>query len=216
VAFFVSFSHLTVTGQTRWPFFFYNQQDYIMNISTPLFEGKLIQLGSHDYEKDPQIESGWTHDPAFMRMMYTEPMRPLSPFQLKKKYEALEKEIKEEKNLFHFRIRNRADERLLGFGELFRISWPNGSGHIRLGIGSPEDLRLGFGSEALSMLLRYAFSELNLYRLSALIPEYNPAALAFFTKAGFREEVRRREALARDGRYWDASHFGLLSDEWKQ
>ena len=186
-----------------------------MNITTPLFEGKLVRLGSLDYDNDPQIESSWTHDPAFMRMMYTEPMRPLSVFQLKKKYEALEKEIDDSKTLFHFRIRALGDDRLLGFGELREISWPNGCGRVLIGIGSPDDRRKCYGTEALSMLLRFAFSELNLYRLTAFIPAYNLPALGLFTNAGFVEEVRRREALARDGRRWDACHFGLLASEWK-
>ena len=187
-----------------------------MNISAPLFEGKLVRLGSLDHEKDPEIESRWTHDPAFMRMMYTAPLRPLSVFQLKKKYEALEKEIEDSKDLFHFRIRALADERLIGFGELAKISWPNGTANVRLGIGSPDDRRKCYGTEVLGMLLRFAFSELNLYRVSALIPAYNLPALGLFSKTGFSEEVRRREALARDGRRWDACHFGLLSSEWKQ
>ncbi|HEY3313312.1 MAG TPA: GNAT family protein [Anaerolineales bacterium] len=187
-----------------------------MNISTPLFDGKLVRLGHIDHEKDPQIESSWTHNPAFMRMMYTDPMRPLSVFQIKKKNEALEKEIDDDKNLFHFRIRAQTADRLLGFAELRGISWPNACGMIRLGIGSPDDLRKGYGSEALSLLLRYAFSEINLYRLTAIIPAYNLPALALFKKAGFAEEVRRREALARDGQRWDACLLGLLASEWKQ
>ena len=187
-----------------------------MNISAPLFEGSLIRLGSIDHEKDPEVESHWTHDPAFMRMMYTDPMRPLSVFQLKNQYTALEKEIDESKNLYHFRIRALGDERLIGFGEIADISWTNGTGQVRLGIGAADDRRKGYGYEALGLMLRYAFSELNLYRLTAAIPEYNPPALALFSKAGFSLEVCRRKALARDGRRWDACLYGLLADEWKR
>ena len=186
-----------------------------MDISTPLFEGRLVRLTSLDHEKDAQVESGWTHNPAFMRMMYTEAMRPLSVFQLKKKYETLEKELDESKNLFHFRIRALENDHLLGFGEIGDISWTNGTGRIRLGIGSPVDWRKGFGFEALRLMLRFAFSEINLYRLAANIPEYNLPALGLFAKAGFSLEVRRRKALARDDRRWDACHYGLLANEWK-
>jgi len=186
-----------------------------MDISASLFDGKQVRLGPIDHDKDFEIESRWTHDPSFMRMMEINPMRPLSVFQLKKKYEALEKEIDEQRNLFHFRIRAAADDRLVGFGELKWISWPNGAGYIRLGIGAGDDRRKGYGLEALGLLVRYAFAELNLYRLSASIPEYNTGALALFQKAGFQQEVCRRKALARDGRRWDATLFGLLADEWK-
>ena len=186
-----------------------------MSITKPLFEGKLVRLGPIDHEKDPEIESRWTHDPAFMRLMYTQSMRPLSVFQLKKNYEALEKEIDDERSLYHFRIRAISDDRLLGFGEIRWIMWSNATAHIRLGIGDPADWRKGYGSDALALLLRYAFHELNLYRLTAVIPAYNEPALSFFAKAGFTKEVQRRESLFRDGRRWDSFNYGLLAEEWR-
>lgn len=187
-----------------------------MSIENPLFQGKHIKLGPLDHEKDPEIVSRWTHDAGFMRMMYTDPVRPLSAWQVKKKMEELEKTLEEEKNAFHFRIRTSEDERLVGFAELLWISWTNGVGFIRLGIGAAEDRRKGYGGETLAMLLRYAFAELNLYRLTALIPEYNMPAQALFGKYGFREEVRRRQALDRDSRRWDMVQWGLLASERKE
>jgi hypothetical protein len=62
-------------------------------IDTPLFEGHLVRFGPIDHEKDPEIVLRWTHDSAFMRMMYFEPMRPQAPWQVKKKLEELEKSI---------------------------------------------------------------------------------------------------------------------------
>lgn len=187
-----------------------------MSIDIPLFEGTLIRLGPIDHEKDPEIVSRWTHNAGFMRTMYTEPMRPLPVWQAKKKLEELEKSIEEDKNLFHFRIRARGDDRLVGIAEILWISWTNLSGYVRLGIGSQEDLRKGYGRETLSLLLRYAFSELNLYRLTALIPDYNLPAQRLFKSFGYVEEVRRREALERDSRRWDLLHYGLLANEWKE
>lgn len=186
-----------------------------MSIDTPLFEAGRIRLGPIDHDKDPEIVSGWTHDAGFMRMMYTEPARPLPPWLVKKKLEELEKSIQEDKNLFHFRIRAREDGRLVGFAELLWISWSNRIGFVRLGIGAAEDRRKGYGRQALSLLLRYAFEELNLYRLTAVIPEYNTPALGLFKGLGFVEEVRRRQALERDNQRWDLLQFGLLADEWK-
>jgi RimJ/RimL family protein N-acetyltransferase len=186
-----------------------------MNMISPLFEGILIHLTSIDPDKDPEVESRWTHDPSFMRMMYDAPMRPLSEYKVRKKTEALEKEINESRSVYHFRIRTLASDRLVGFGELAHILWPTGSAQVRIGIGMAEDQRKGYGSEALALIIRFAFAELCLYRLNASIPEYNLAAAALFTKAGFTEEVRRRQALARDGRRWDACLYGLLSSDWK-
>ena len=86
---------------------------------------------------------------------------------------------------------------------------------IRLGIGAAEDRCKGYGSQALQMLLRFAFAELNLFRVTANVPEYNEAAIALLKKFGFTQEVCRRKALERDGRRWDMYVFGLLRDEWQ-
>ena len=187
-----------------------------MNIDVPLFESEHICLGPIDHEADAEIESVWTHDAEYLRLLSVDTACPLSPAHLKKKYEKIEKETEESKSMFYFTIRMRTDDRLIGFAELFWIEWANGSGRIELGIGDIEDRRQGFGTEALKMLLRYTFAELNLYRLSADVPEYNSAAIRLFKKCGFVEEVRRRQAVNRYGRRWDLIQMGILHRDWNQ
>ena len=187
----------------------------MFDIQTQLFESQDIRFGPIDHEKDPEVESKWTHDSEFMRLMETSPARPMSAAMIKKQYEKLEKQVEEDKNLYHFMIRLKADERLIGKAAIQRIEWANGNGFLRLGIGAAEDRRKGYGTQALRMLLRFAFAELNLFRVSALVPEYNEGALALLQKFGFVQEVCRRKALERDGRRWDLYVFGLLNDEWR-
>ncbi len=74
----------------------------------------------------------------------------------------------------------------------------------------------GLGTQALGLLLRFAFAELNLFRVTIVIPEYNQAALALVRKFGFLEEVRRRNAILCDERVWDLLVFGLLRSEWME
>jgi RimJ/RimL family protein N-acetyltransferase len=187
----------------------------MFDIQTQLFESQDVRLGPIDHDKDPEVESRWTHDSEFMRLMDTNPARPLSAAMLKKQYEKLEKQIEEDKNIFHFMIRANDDDRLIGKAVIQWIEWSNGNGWIRLGIGAAEDRRKGYGTQALRMLLRFAFAELNLYRLSAAIPEYNEGAIALLRKFGFVQEVCRRRSLDRDGRRWDLYVFGLLNEEWR-
>src|SRR5262245_48614154 len=145
----------------------------MFDIQTQLFEGQDIRFGPIDHEKDPEIQAKWTHDSEFMRMMETTPARPMSAAMIRKQYERLEKQIEEDKNRFHFMIRAKADDRLIGTAMVHRIEWTNGNGFLRLGIGAEQDRRKGYGSQALQMLLRFAFAELNLFRVSAMVPEYN-------------------------------------------
>ena len=188
----------------------------MFDIQTHLFEGQDIRFGPIDHEKDPEIESRWTHDSEFIRLMETNPARPMSAALVKKQYEKLEKQIEEEKNMYYFTIRAKADDRLIGKAAIQSIEWTNGNGFIRLGIGAAEDRCKGYGTQALRMLLRFAFAELNLFRVTAIVPEYNAGAIALLKKSGFIQEVCRRKSLERDGRRWDLLIFGLLHDEWRQ
>ena len=187
----------------------------MFDIQNQLFEGRDIRFGPIDYEKDPEVESKWTHDSTFMRMYEINPARPMSAAIIKKQYERLEKQVEEDKNLYQFMIRAKEDDHLIGRAAIQWIEWTNGNAWLHLGIGSVQDQRKGYGSQALGMLMRFAFAELNLFRLSARIPEYNQAAISLFSKFGFVEEVRRRQALDRDGRRWDLIVFGLLNSEWQ-
>ena len=187
----------------------------MFDIQTQLFEGKDIRFGPMDYEKDPEIEAKWTHDSEFMRLWEISPARPLSAAMIKKQYEKLEKQVEENKNIYHFMIRAKADDRLIGKAMIQWIEWTNGNGFLRIGIGAAEDRRKGYGTQALAMLLRFAFAELNLYRLTALVPEYNEGAIALLQKFGFVQEVCRRKSLERDAHRWDLYVFGLLHEEWR-
>jgi RimJ/RimL family protein N-acetyltransferase len=214
-----------------------------MDIQTSLYIGDRIVLSPIDHEKDPEIEAKWTQDAEYLRMLSGKPAMPQSAAQVKKAYEKLEKDSEESKNLFHFAIRtkaaggndpagkespadgyNPADGQppaeksnqgvLIGFVRLQWIEWNHGVGMVHIGIGDPEYRGKGYGTETLRLILRYAFTELNLYRLSAVVQGYNQPALRLFRKAGFVEEVCRRKALHRDGQYWDLVHLGILREEW--
>jgi len=187
----------------------------MFDIQTQLFEDQDIRFGPIDHEKDPEIEARWTHDSEFMRLMETSPARPMSAAMVKKQYEKLEKQVEEDKNLYHFMIRAKADDRLIGKASIYWIEWTNGNGFLRVGIGAAEDRRKGYGTQALRMLLRFAFAELNLFRVAVTVPEYNEGAAALLQKFGFVQEVCRRKSLERDGCRWDLYLFGLLNDEWR-
>lgn len=185
-----------------------------MTIHQQLFVGQTICLGPIDHDNDPPVISRWSHDPEFQSLVETKPVYPVSVGYMKKQLEALEKEQDERNELYYFTIRLRENDRLIGFACIRGIEWSHAAGWVHLGIGDRQDRRRRLGTEALDLLLEYAFHELNLHRLGAEIAEYNLAAHRLFEKAGFIEEVRRRKALSRAGQRWDLLLYGLLAQEW--
>lgn len=192
-----------------------------MMINAQLFEGEKIRLTPVDLERDPQAIAGWFHDSEFLSMLNLPLTLPRSPSQIKKAYEEIEKEQDEKSSVFNFMIRRKEEDNntggtLVGFARIFEIEWSNATGQIMLGIGDAHSRGKGYGSEALRLLLDYAFTEINFHRLGARIPEYNEIALHTFEKAGFTVEARSREALNRYSRHWDLILLGLLRPEWEK
>jgi RimJ/RimL family protein N-acetyltransferase len=184
-------------------------------LTDQLFEGQFVRFAPPDADRDAEIVSKWTHDLDYLRLLSTDVAKPLSSAQIKKQYEELDKDA-EKHNAFNFAVRLKEDDRLIGVARLFHIEWTHGTAALQIGIGDRADRGKGYGTEALHMLLRYAFDEINLYRLAATTAEYNTGAIRFFERAGFVVEVLRRQAIQRDGKRWDAVMLGLLRDEWRR
>ena len=87
-------------------------KDKHLNLNTPLFEGQLVYLAAINNEQDAQIESDWTLDGDYQRMLGADLVRPFSPAQIKKAYEEIEKEMDEKGNQYYFTIRRSAKKGL--------------------------------------------------------------------------------------------------------
>jgi RimJ/RimL family protein N-acetyltransferase len=94
------------------------------------------------------------------------------------------------------------------------ISWSNGNSWVGIGIGEREYWGRGYGTDAMRVVLRFAFQELNLHRVSLSVFAYNERAVRSYVKAGFREEGRTRELMLREGTRHDVIEMGILREEW--
>jgi len=123
------------------------------------------------------------------------------------------KQMEDARDVVHFSVRTRQEERLIGFVHFHRILWVHRSAVLVMGFGE-RDYRQACLAETLDLCLRFAFNEMNLYRITVDVPEYDQALMETLQAAGFRQEVRLRHMLYRNGRYWDNVLMGLLESEW--
>jgi RimJ/RimL family protein N-acetyltransferase len=153
-------------------------------------------------------------DSEYMRLLDTDPAHLLSMIRNKEWYEKNLVEEQKDDELFLL-IRTLHDDRTIGFIGLDGISWTHGDAWIGIGLGDREDWGKGYGTDAMRILLRYAFEELNLHRLSLSVFEYNPRAIRSYEKVGFVIEGSARQFLNRDGKRYDMILMGILREEWE-
>lgn len=79
----------------------------------------------------------------------------------------------------------------------------------------PEFHGYGYGSDAVTQMITYAFEDRNLRRVSARPGSFNEASIALLESLGFRHEGTLREAAWFRGEYHDMLWYGLLREEWQ-
>jgi [ribosomal protein S5]-alanine N-acetyltransferase len=73
----------------------------------------------------------------------------------------------------------------------------------------------GYMTEALRLMLRYAFVELKLHRVEANIQPENVASIALVRRAGFVLEGYSRRYLKICGRWRDHQRWALIAEDWR-
>ena len=115
---------------------------------------------------------------------------------------------------FTMAIHERPTDRLIGTCAFSQLDGDNGSALYHITIGEKEVWGRGFGTEATQLMLDHAFSRLGLHRVGLSVFSFNERAIRSYEKVGFVVEGRARDAIYRDGRYWDEIDMSMLESEW--
>ena len=103
----------------------------------------------------------------------------------------------------------------IGFCGLHRGRPEERTADLGIMIGDKDYHERGFGTDAMLAIVRFAFEQMNLHRVSLGVFEFNQRALAVYARVGFVEEGRERHGYFQDGRYWDVVRMSVLEDEWR-
>jgi len=104
----------------------------------------------------------------------------------------------------------------IGQIDLFNLDWKNRFAVMAIVIGKKEYLGKGYGSEAIRVLQKFAFEELNLNRIELDVYDYNARAYKCYLKCGYKEEGRMRQKLFKNGRYRDVIRMAILKEEFEE
>ena len=112
-------------------------------------------------------------------------------------------------------IHERTTDRLIGTCAFSQLDGDNGSALYHITIGEKDAWGLGYGTEATTLMLEHAFTSLGLHRVSLSVFAFNERAIRAYRRSGFTVEGRAREAIWRDGSFWDELSMSILENEWR-
>jgi RimJ/RimL family protein N-acetyltransferase len=177
-----------------------------------ILTGKFVRLSAFDPEEMSKAWSRWYRNSEYVRLLNSSP-RPM--FSAKAELKWMEEEVNElTPGDFFFAIRTLVDDRLIGELALEVVDWSGRDAFVGLSIGETGDWSKGYGTDIMNVLLRFAFTEVNLKRVTLGVFEYNQRAIRAYEKAGFRHEGHLRNLILREGRRWNNLYMGILREEW--
>jgi RimJ/RimL family protein N-acetyltransferase len=182
-------------------------------ISRQLFQGQRVRFTALDPDSDADVLARWSHDPDYLRRINDE-LRPITPAMARKRIDDWVADMNKQAAV-HFGVRLHGEARLIGTVAIDNIVWPHTAAGLKIGIGNPADRMQGLGSDAMRLLLAYAFNELNLHRVHATLGAHNVEAVRFLKRFGFIEEARLRSAVLWNNARWPQLELGLLRPEWR-
>ncbi|MFD0713733.1 GNAT family N-acetyltransferase [Paenibacillus sp. GCM10027626] len=115
-----------------------------------------------------------------------------------------------------FVIADKESGAYIGQIDLFKFDWKNRAAELGIVIGSRQWQGQGYGAEAIGVLQRFVFEQLNMNRLQLEVHDYNARAIRCYQKCGFTEEGRLRQRHYRNGIYSDIIVMSILRSEYEQ
>jgi RimJ/RimL family protein N-acetyltransferase len=175
-----------------------------------MFTGKKVRLRAYRREDLP-LALEYINDSEVKRNLAIGVPLPLKPEEEEKWYESLSVSKPE---TFSFAIETLEDSRYIGGCGFNRIDWKNRHAMVGIFIGEEQYRGRGYGTDAMRVLLKFAFNEMNLNKVRLEVFEFNARAVKSYQKCGFVTEGVLRQELFREGAYHGVVAMGILRDEW--
>jgi len=173
---------------------------------TPFLSGKKVDLcpvGPDDMEI---LQKGY-NDPDVRDAMFM--YFPLTMQDTEKKVS----KMAENEQAIQFMIVDKESKKAVGHLALVRPDWVSRMMTFYIVLLDKNTWGKGLGTEATRLIVDYGFDMLNLNRIQLHVNAENEAAKAVYKKIGFKHEGTLRQAMYKNGRYYDFWLMGILAED---
>ncbi len=94
------------------------------------------------------------------------------------------------------------------------ISWKDRVAGIGITIGEKEYWGKSYGTDAIMLLLEYAFNSLNLRKICLSVLNFNKRAQRVYEKCGFKKEGCLKEHVYKNGKYVDLIDMAVFKKDF--
>ena len=172
-----------------------------------MIAGEHVILRAFERE-DAERSYRWLNDPNIVRTL-----KSRYPIAFQNEIEWTDRAIHSGATERHFAIERKDDRTHIGNASIHEIDWVSRRAWFGLFIGEPTAWNRGFGGDAIQTLVRFAFEEMNLLKLSIRVFDYNDRAKHVLDTHGFVTEGLLKRDFYREGTYHDIVLYSIFREQ---
>jgi len=175
-----------------------------------LLRGEKVYLNLPNEDDVDTLTAWFNKDFEMMKWLGIHPVYPMTHKDEKDWIEL----TRSEADSYIFAMRSLEDDALVGTCALFGVDWRSSNAELGIVVGDANRRSKGYGSDAMRVLLRFGFMELNLHRIYLQVQHENTRGIRAYEKVGFVHEGAQRQMILREGRFRDNVYMSVLRREW--
>ena len=176
-----------------------------------MLTGQKVRLRAYRKEDIPQALEFMNDPEVKANLVIGVPL----PFKLEEEEKWYESVSSAKADNYSFAIETMEDPRYIGGCGLNRVDWKNRVAMVGIFIGQELFRSQGYGTDAMRVLLKFIFDEMNMNKVKLEVFAFNARAIKSYEKCGFVKEGALRQEIFRNGQYHDVVTMGILREEWK-
>ena len=175
-----------------------------------MYNGDLVKLRAYK-EDDVERAVEFINDEEVKKLLDSNIPFPMTKWQ----EEEWVKSRKAETNFtYDFAIEDLDTGKYIGGCSINECNLKNRNCTIGIMIGDKNYWGKGYGSDALKVLIKFIFEEVNMDKIRLNVFSFNKRAISCYKKVGFKEEGLLKREIYRNGRYYDEVPMALFKEDW--
>lgn len=117
---------------------------------------------------------------------------------------------------FNFAIEDMKTKKYIGGCGLENVNWLARTAVVGIMIGDKNYWGKGYGTDAMKVLLKFIFENMNINKVKLNVFSFNERAIKSYKKCGFKVEGILKDEIFKEGKYYDEVLMAIFKEEFEK
>lgn len=164
-----------------------------------MYYGEKVLLRAYK-EEDSKLAAAYVNDAELKKLLVTNIPFPTTAWE---EEEWVKSQKYHDNGQYNFAIEDIETHTYIGGCGIQEVNWISRVATVGIMIGNKEFWGKGYGTDAMKVLVKFLFEEMNVNKVKLETFSFNERAIKSYEKSGFKTEGILKEEIFKAGKYYD-------------